>query len=159
MVGAVTHTVVTLTPMSAARMAVWSDRLWVTYRADIITAGSSEAEADANIARNREALMPDGAPGANQHIFDATVDGDVIGALWLAERSPGEWFVYDIEVNESHRGRGLGRATMVAAEDYVRGQGGSKLGLSVFGFNEIARNLYSSLGYQVLAMNMVKDLT
>ena len=158
MVGDVTHTVVTLRAMSAARMADWSERLWLTYRADIIKAGSSEAEADANIARNREALMPGGEPGPNQHIFDATVDGDIVGALWLAERSPGDWFVYDIEVDESHRGRGLGRATMVAAEEYVRAQGGIKLGLSVFGFNEVARNLYSSLGYQILAMNMVKDL-
>ena len=159
MVGNVTESVVTLTPMPPSQMAEWSQQLWIAYRADLIKAGSSESEADANIARNRESLMPDGEPGPDQHIFNVTLDGEVVGALWLAERSPGDWFVYDVEIQQAHRGHGLGRAAMVAAEGYVREHGGAKLGLSVFGFNEVARNLYSSLGYQVLAMNMVKDFT
>jgi ribosomal protein S18 acetylase RimI-like enzyme len=158
MVSDMTQPTVTLEPMPPARISEWSERLWVAYRNDIVKAGSSEAEADANVARNREALMPGGQPAPGQHIFDVTLDGAVVGALWLAEHAPGDWFVYDIEIHDTHRGRGLGRASMLAAEDYVRAHGGTKLGLSVFGFNEVAQNLYRSLDYQVLAMNMVKEL-
>ena len=49
-------------------------------------------------------------------------------------------------------------AAMLAAEEYAIERGAQKLGLSVFGFNEVAQNLYRSFGYSVLAMNMVKPL-
>jgi ribosomal protein S18 acetylase RimI-like enzyme len=150
---------VTLEPMTPEEIGPWQERLWIEYRSDMIKAGSTAAAADANIERNREALMPGGELAEGQHVLTVTDGANPIGCLWLAQRAPGEWFVYDIEIDPEHRGRGFGRATMLAAEDYVTARGGIKLGLSVFGFNEVAHSLYRSLGYSVLAMNMSKSLT
>ena len=43
-------------------------------------------------------------------------------AVARAAASTDSLFVYDIEIDEPHRGRGLGRATMLAAEDVARGR-------------------------------------
>jgi ribosomal protein S18 acetylase RimI-like enzyme len=67
-------------------------------------------------------------------------------------------YVFDIAIEEAERGKGLGRATMLAAEEYVRRQGQAEIGLNVFGFNEPARALYESLGYHVVAVQMRKQL-
>lgn len=137
----------------------WQEHLWAAYRADLIAAGSSAAEADENIARNRASMMPHGEPGPGQHVLTINADGAPVGQMWLAERGPGEWFVYDIEISPEHRGRGLGRAAMLAAEGFALERGGVKMGLSVFGFNTVAQELYRSLGYSVIAMGMTKNLS
>lgn len=80
--------------------------------------------------------------------------------MWLGahpERS-GDAFVYDLEISESVRRRGYGRAAMLAAEQVVRSAGMSEIGLNVFGFNGSARALYESVGYRVVATQMTKTL-
>jgi hypothetical protein len=57
-------------------------------------------------------------------------------------------FLYDIELAPATRGRGLGRATMLAAEDAARELGADRIRLNVFGHNTAARRLYESLGYR-----------
>ena len=71
---------------------------------------------------------------------------------------PGTWFVFDVEIDEAHRGRGLGREAMRLAEEWTRARGGTRVGLNVFGPNTVARTLYDSLGYRVMAIAMYKDL-
>jgi len=68
------------------------------------------------------------------------------------------WFVFDVEIAKEHRGRGYGRAAMEAAEEWTRERGGTRVALNVFGPNLTARSLYDSLGYEVLATAMFKDL-
>lgn len=84
-----------------------------------------------------------------------------VGVLWIAplRDRPGSAFVYDIEIAEEHRGKGLGRAAMRAAEQTVSAAGFDSIGLSVFGYNTAARNLYDSLGYEVVATQMIKTLS
>lgn len=52
-----------------------------------------------------------------------------------------------ITVAASHRGRGVGRALMLAAEEWARAHGIERMHLSVFAHNEPARRLYRALGY------------
>ena len=66
--------------------------------------------------------------------------------------------MYEIELDEHARGRGIGRATMLAAEALVASRGVRELGLNVFGPNERAIGLYRSLGYATTSMNMAKPL-
>jgi len=135
------------------------EQLWPRYREELIRSGTSEAEADANIGRNQQAIAPDGVLAPGQFMFRVLKDGQHIGNLWLCPRDDnGDWFIYDIEVFEQHQGQGLGRATMQLAEEYARSHGATRLGLSVFGFNTVARALYESLGYSIVAMGMTKDL-
>jgi hypothetical protein len=48
---------------------------------------------------------------------------------------------------------------MLLAEDRVREQGGSTLGLNVFGFNAAGRALYESLAYETTSVRMLKKLS
>ncbi len=136
----------------------WLSSMWVDYRDQLVDAGYRAEEAERNIARNRAELFVDGVPNESQHFFDVRDGVDRVGALWLAAGEGGAWFVYDVVVEADRRGRGYGRATMLAAEEYVRGQGGSSLSLNVFGPNAVARGLYESLGYATLAVAMRKSL-
>jgi ribosomal protein S18 acetylase RimI-like enzyme len=90
------------------------------------------------------------------------LDGDeVVGTLWMGKpfgNLESTWFVFYVEIDEAHRGRGLGRAAMQAAEDWTKEHDGTRVALNVFGPNVVARSLYDSLGYQVMATAMFKDL-
>src|SRR5665213_2454241 len=140
-----------LKPKSDADMKTWIPVMWADYREAILSAGFSSEEAALNIERNEKTLFINGAPNDEQHIFDVLDDERTVGAIWLAEGregSPSEWFVYDVVIAEEFRGKGLGRSTMQAAEDYVKSQGGTRLALNVFGYNVVARGLYESMGYK-----------
>ncbi|HEY1763055.1 MAG TPA: GNAT family N-acetyltransferase [Acidimicrobiales bacterium] len=150
-----------LVEKSEANLATWLSTMWSEYHADLLAAGVSVDEADRNVERNRANLLDGERPSVGQYILDVVSDGDVVGTLWLGHqpsRAPNEWFIYDIVINEGRRGTGLGRATMVAAEEYVRSKSGTRLGLNVFGTNTIARGLYESLDYQTTSVAMYKDL-
>ena len=60
----------------------------------------------------------------------------------------GRAYVYDVEVDEAHRGRGHGRALMLLAERSALAAGRPLLGLHVFAGNTPAIGLYESLGYR-----------
>ena len=148
---------VTLREKSTADLLVWNERIWRLYREELIRAGSSEAAADENVRENLAATMDGEALKPGNFVFDVVEDGVSVGNVWLNERL-GEWFIYDIEIFEPHRGRGLGRATMQAIESHVRAHGAKEIGLSVFGFNKVAQNLYLSEGYEVTRLSMQKRL-
>jgi ribosomal protein S18 acetylase RimI-like enzyme len=86
-------------------------------------------------------------------------DGRFAGYLWLCNRD-GELghslFVYAVEIDDELRGRGLGRAAMVFAEQEAQRLGIAKVALNVFGGNAAARHLYLSLGYEETAVHMEK---
>jgi ribosomal protein S18 acetylase RimI-like enzyme len=87
-------------------------------------------------------------------------EGTDVGVLWLGPnlQRPGVVHVFEIEIDRPHRGRGLGRAALLAAEDLVRAQGLTEISLNVFGFNDPARRLYDRLGYRVVSTAMTKTL-
>jgi ribosomal protein S18 acetylase RimI-like enzyme len=66
--------------------------------------------------------------------------------------------LYEIELDEHVRGRGLGREAMVAFEERARELGARNITLNVFGGNEVARSLYRSLGYVEQSVHMSKRL-
>ena len=47
---------------------------------------------------------------------------------------------------------------MLLAEHQARAHGATQLGLNVFGHNTVARQLYDSMGYELTAINMRKQL-
>ncbi|HEY1484671.1 MAG TPA: GNAT family N-acetyltransferase [Micromonosporaceae bacterium] len=73
---------------------------------------------------------------------------DPVASIWLRHSTPAETsFVCYVQVDEAFRGRGLGRAAMQFAERVSVEAGDTYLGLSVFGANTVAVNLYTRLGY------------
>jgi ribosomal protein S18 acetylase RimI-like enzyme len=153
--------VVELREKPPAGVAAWLASMWVGYREELLGAGMSEAEADQNIERNRSQLLDGDQLVAGQFVLDVLDEGEAVGSLWLANQSPqgqSAWFIYDIVIDEKFRGRGLGRQTMTAGEEFVKARGGTRLGLNVFGPNAVARRLYESMDYQVMAVSMFKNL-
>ena len=58
-------------------------------------------------------------------------------------------FVYDVVVEEAHRGRGYGSGLMRAGALWAQQRGAHAIGLNVFGHNHRARTVYDRLGYLV----------
>jgi ribosomal protein S18 acetylase RimI-like enzyme len=139
----------------------WLALMWTDYRNQLLGAGFSSEEASLNIEQNEKALFDNGVPNDDQHVFQVMDEEVKVGSLWLATRAKhhaGLWYVYDIMIDEEFRGKGIGRSTMRAAEDYVKSQGGTMLELHVFGPNAVARGLYESLSYKTMTIGMRKDL-
>lgn len=151
---------VRLVPMSQERFGSWRECAEVDYARDIDESTTLDAdEAMAKSIDDFAVLLPDGFGTADQALFDVRDAADgVVGMLWLARRAPTAYFVYDVVIEAAARGRGLGRATMHAAAEWVREQGGDVLALNVFGRNHVARALYLSLGYRVVVEEMVHAL-
>ncbi len=152
---------VTLREMTPDDVAVVVPRIMEGYIADRIAAGEDPEGARTASLAQQAVLFPGGRPAAGQHMMHVVDADEVVGLLWMGRPMSGPastWFVFFVEVDEAHRGRGYGRATMEAAEAWTRERGGTRVGLNVFGPNVVARSLYDSLGYQVMATAMFKDL-
>lgn len=93
-------------------------------------------------------LLPDGSHTAGHGIWTVRDDRGVrVGMLWVSLSEPAG-FIYDISMDESKRGRGLGTQTLRAAAAETRRAGLASLRLNVFGSNEGARRLYAREGYR-----------
>ncbi|MGB8195944.1 MAG: GNAT family N-acetyltransferase [Acidimicrobiales bacterium] len=131
------------------------------YVAERVKAGENAAVAQRMSDAQFAQLFPDGSPADGQFVMNVIDDETVVGTLWMGRPFTGDgdtWYIFDIEIAKDARGRGLGRSTMEAAEEWTRERGGTRVALNVFGPNLIARSLYDSLGYEVLATSMFKDI-
>ena len=148
--------------MSEEEMATFRDAQLEPYIADRIGAGESAEVARATAEEQMAGLFPGGRPTPGHLIFHVVDDeGDVCGSLWIGPRDlaqPELMWIWDIEIDEQHRGRGLGRQAMDLAEEEARRRGASEIGLNVFGQNHVARGLYGSLGYIESSILMRKTL-
>ena len=132
------------------------------YIAERIQAGDSPNEARRMADDQMGTLFRAGKPGPGQLLFVVLDDeGSRVGILWIgplrAETSETYW-IWNVEIEEPYRRRGLGRAAMILAEEVARAHGATKLGLNVLGHNSVARQLYESMGYSTMAINMRKQL-
>ena len=142
-------------------LTLWIPMMIASYVEQRIGAGESRESAWTSAEAQREQLFPGGKVADGQHVMNLVVDGEAVGVLWMGRPLGGSedtWFVFYVEVDESHRGRGLGRQAMEAAEAWTIAHGGQRIALNVFGPNVVARSLYDSLGFQVMATSMFKDL-
>jgi GNAT superfamily N-acetyltransferase len=128
----------------------WRRQNVIGYAADITDSGSATAEqAAAEAEREYEALLPNGLDTPEHSFWIIEAEGQPVADIWLKHQmAPDLSFVYGVEVRPGARGRGYGRAAMLVGEDRSRAAGDSFIGLNVFGHNETAIGLYTSLGYQ-----------
>jgi ribosomal protein S18 acetylase RimI-like enzyme len=150
-----------LEPKTTQELASWIPSKKEEYIAERIKAGESAEVANRMSDGQFAELFPDGNPADGQFVMNVLTDEELVGTLWMGRPFSGDgntWFIFDIEIAKDARGRGFGRAAMVAAEEWTRERGGTRVALNVFGPNLTARSLYDSLGYEVLATSMFKDL-
>jgi ribosomal protein S18 acetylase RimI-like enzyme len=154
--------------MTPAQFDAWSRHSVDSFAEQQVAAGLSSAhDAEAYAAQQFGALLPHGID-TPEHAFwhvvtvDPLAPGAVVGILWLQVRALStqvEAYVFDIEIASQARGRGLGRAAMLAAEDVARELGADVARLNVFGHNASAIGLYESLGYAAASVSMNKRLS
>jgi len=154
---------VTLRPMTVAEYDAWYPGAVSEYAEHHVRAGSMPVEKAHDMAAQQFGeLLPDGVSTDAHHLLIGEAGGAPIGMLWLNILTRGERasaFLYDVVVDKDMRGRGYGRALMVAAEAYSAERGATAIKLHVFGDNTTALRLYESLGYVATNINMTKALT
>jgi ribosomal protein S18 acetylase RimI-like enzyme len=155
---------VTLRPIRDDELSEWLVGARVEHAREMAAdAGLDPDEARGKVGRDLDALFPEGRIAEGHAVFIVETDGARVGSLWVGERPDPvgrpTFFVYDIHIDEGQRGRGYGRAAMVAAEAEAARRGVARIALNVFGGNERARSLYRSLGYVERAVAMDKTLT
>jgi ribosomal protein S18 acetylase RimI-like enzyme len=155
---------VRLRPMTDEEYLHWHDEAEADYANSFVRARVlTEDEAIEKARHDFATLLPEGLDTAEHHLWTAVDDAtdEAVGMLWLhiAARGTGvHAFVYDVQMHARLRGRGYGRATMLAGEREARRHGARTIGLNVFGFNTTAVRLYDSLGYRVTSQQMEKVL-
>lgn len=79
--------------------------------------------------------------------YKATVSGEIVGCAFLHMRRL-SGFVFNVNVNEPYRRKGIGRALMEHVEREVRRLGRRWVGLHLDDGNAPAQRLYEGLGYR-----------
>ena len=95
--------------------------------------------------------------GADHNVlFASNEEGTLMGLIWLAKREPFYVFkeklawIYNLHVIPEYRRMGVARHLIDEAEKWVKLEGLKIIGLHVVDFNEAARRLYESLGYELV---------
>lgn len=84
----------------------------------------------------------------------AKVDDLPVGYFWIQiYPAKNDSFGYDIFLDEKQRGKGYGREMMNQGKKLLLNKGISKLRISVFKDNLIAKSLYDSLGFYLVETN------
>ncbi|MFP3714225.1 GNAT family N-acetyltransferase [Puerhibacterium sp. TATVAM-FAB25] len=150
--------------MSLAEFEDWQLALAEEYAREQVAAGRWPEAGAVDRAREESlARLPQGLATPRMLLLRGVdADGEPVGQAWVGldhpRGAPGVAFLYDIEVLDSRRGQGLGRALLSAVEAATRDAGLGALELNVFGHNRVAIALYDSSGYTVTAQQMRKAL-
>jgi ribosomal protein S18 acetylase RimI-like enzyme len=148
-----------LVPKTDEQTAAWLPVAMAAYEAARIRAGDTPEQAVAARHLSEDQFFPGGRLIDGHLLFTVESDGEDAGWLWIGPSSdPSSWWVWDVAVHEEFRGRGIGRATMLLAEDVARSQGARSIRLNVFAYNEPAIRLYDALGYETASMHKQKLL-
>jgi ribosomal protein S18 acetylase RimI-like enzyme len=145
---------ITLEPMTDQELKAWLEPTVRDFAQQKIRSGEYSAEDAMELATlDFLRLLPDGVHTKDNYLYTVrdVPGGEQVGVLWIALRPKAgktEAFIYEIVVNEDRRGRGYGRATMLACAERARELGANSVGLHVFGHNSVARGLYTSLGFR-----------
>jgi aminoglycoside 6'-N-acetyltransferase len=100
-------------------------------------------------------------------VLVADAGGEVVGMieLWLkrprdpdSARPPMVRVDYGIAVADSWRGRGVGTALLLAAEDWAKARGARQMAMNLDSHNVGALKLYARLGYEVSGLEMDKSI-
>ncbi|MFF7858237.1 GNAT family N-acetyltransferase [Streptomyces sp. NPDC007904] len=144
-------------PMTEAEFGPWRARGEEAYARDWVARGVPEAEARAKAERDHAVLLPEGRTTDGMLFSVLEHEGTPVGTLWLAVRGE-QGYVFDVEADAAHRGRGHGRSLMLLAEAQTLAAGHRVLGLNVFAGNTPAERLYDSLGYVTTQYSLYKPL-
>ena len=151
-----------LVPMTQPEFDSYFETLVPDYAVDNVRAGYwSEDEALEKSRQQTMSLLSQGLQTPNHYIYSLYDDEQKIGMIWLKvdlDRPVKSGFIFDVRVEDEFRGKGYGKEIMSLVEEKARELGVQRMGLHVFAYNDVAKNLYERIGYKVSSMNMLKEL-
>ena len=125
--------------------------------------GLTDEEAHRVASDSFKNLLPQGL-ATPKHSLNLIVQSEgnlKIGILWYAqmgiESESKRAFIYDIEIDQAYRGRGLSKTVFTLLESELKLLGINSIRLHVFEHNQIAIALYEKLGFCTTNRNMVKN--
>lgn len=155
---------VRLRPMMPAEYRDWLPWAIQEYaREDVEHKEVDPERAHANMSAFLESVIPRGprTEGHRMSIVEDAATGERVGYTWWAEREldagRAAW-IYDVYIDEPHRGKGFGRGLMEAVEAQVREAGLTRMELHVWVDNDPAISLYRSFGFVPAGMEMFMQL-
>jgi ribosomal protein S18 acetylase RimI-like enzyme len=144
---------ITLDPMTEEEFAAWLLPSVRSLAEENVRCGRWAPEEALQMAKTEAGIQfPNAVHTKGQMLYTArdaasrAAVGTVCISMQRMANRP-EAYIYDLIVNEDQRGKGYGRATMLAAIARARELGAESVGLHVFGHNTVARGLYASLGF------------
>lgn len=143
--------------MTEAEFEEWHAHESEHYARVWMARGVPEAQAYERSRRDHERLLPLGRATEGTRFSVLEHEGTRVGTLWLTLLDD-KAYVYDVAVDEGHRGHGHGRSLMLLAEAQSIAGGRNVLGLNVFAGNTPAERLYESLGYETRRYVLYKNL-
>jgi ribosomal protein S18 acetylase RimI-like enzyme len=154
---------VILVPMIEEQFQSYLEQAVHRYALENIKAGyRTEEDAESKSKEDHLRLLHNGLDTPLNHLFviKDPASGDQVGALWVKFEEDGSrsGFIYDLFIEEEHRGQGLGKATIRALEKLAKERAVRVLYLHVFAHNPVAIRLYQGEGFVVKSMNMERLL-
>ncbi|MBL1107495.1 GNAT family N-acetyltransferase [Streptomyces sp. 5-8] len=144
-------------PMTGAEFDAWQEAESERYARMWMDRGIPEAVARAKARDDHARLLPHGLATDGMLFSVLEHAGGRVGTLWVALEET-RAYVFDVETDAAHRGRGHGRTLMLLAERQAIEAARPVLGLNVFAGNTPAERLYTSLGYETVTHSLSKHL-
>jgi len=139
----------TLADLSEADAEVFVAATIASFIDDLVESGADRGAATTAATDYLRRLLPEGARTEGHRFRSINDDGHEVGRLWFGPvpGSPGDWYLFDIEIDEDERGHGIGRAALEEVISELDRSTFARLGLNVFDSNTAAVALYESLGF------------
>jgi ribosomal protein S18 acetylase RimI-like enzyme len=149
--------------MTDTEFAAFRARAVHDYAIEKVAAGEWPQDRAEVLAEEQTAtLLPNGKRTDGMFIVMAEVEEDgLVGYAWLALNPPevSSALIYDIAIDEEHRGKGYGRALLNGLEQVAREHSLDSIALNVFAGNDYALRLYERAGYKPTSIHMAKRLS
>lgn len=138
---------VPMSPEDATRRLEASTR---AYAEELVRAGLAPDDAAREALASLRRLLPDGAATPGHRFAGITRGGAMVGYAWFGPHPTlhDAAYVFNVEIDAAHRGRGLGGAALREVARIAADGGSTRLGLQVFETNTGAIRLYERLGFE-----------
>jgi len=138
----------TLADLSETDAEVFVAATIASFIDDLVESGADRDTAAAAVDDSMRRVLPEGLRTEGHRFRSINDNGREVGRLWSGPvpESPGDWYLFDIEIDEDERGHGIGRAALEEVISELERSTVARLGLNVFDSNTAVVALYESLG-------------
>lgn len=151
---------VTLQPMKQEDFPQYLEHAVENYAKDKIASGNWSEEEGLELSKKEfNKLLPGGVNSKGNFLYSIFHDQQRVGMIWLAHPyKENEGYIYDFSILDNYQGQGYGKGAMKELEKIAKELGMIKIELHVFGQNQVARNLYEKMGYEITNVIMAKSI-